>query len=117
MGAKNRATLVRNCIEKLILSLRSVEAKNDHKTNITLIKDEVSGVEKLINNQSKNVEIGRNDSNDTDMILIRQNLSDAETSLRETQNELMSTLQKLDEEREKRAVLHAELEEQTKKTN
>ncbi len=56
-----------------------------------------------------------NDSTNTEIILLRQNLSDTDASLQETKKELTFTLQLLDEERQKRAAVHAEREKEREK--
>ena len=61
------------------------------------------------------VDKGSNDSTDTEIILLRQNLSDTEASLHETKNLLTSTLRVLDEERHKWATVNAELKKELKK--
>ena len=58
---------------------------------------------------------GGNDSTDAELILLRRNLSDVEASLQESQSELNSALQMLDEERQKRVALHDELEKEVEK--
>ena len=52
-GSKNRAMLDRNCIPTSILSYKGLKAEKYNKTNISLIRSEVSGIEKSNKNRSK----------------------------------------------------------------
>ena len=53
LGTKNRAMLHRKCIQKSILYETGVKAEKYYKTNINLLKHEVSGIEKSNKHRAK----------------------------------------------------------------